>query len=87
MKENLSVLFQGWANYIGSRIQGISDRMKEIAKDRASICDSCPIRSMSVCDPTKSGVHVITKDVKKGCGCFIPAKILAEGSVCPLGKW
>ena len=33
------------------------------------------------------GKHVVTGELKKGCGCRLAAKALSPGSECPLGKW
>lgn len=44
------------------------------AKERYSICQSCP------------ELIKLTKQCKK-CGCFMVAKTKLEKAVCPLGKW
>ena len=36
---------------------------------------------------TKQGIHVVTGQKVRGCGCRLAAKALSPGSVCPLGKW
>ena len=44
------------------------------AKERYSICQSCP------------ELIKLTKQCKK-CGCFMVGKTKLEKAVCPLGKW
>lgn len=40
-----------------------------------------------VCDNKKVAPHVITGEMTKGCGCYLPAKIRSNEGGCPLGKW
>lgn len=47
---------------------------KEVAFERASICNSCP----ELFKPTWTC---------KKCGCFMKIKVRVAASECPLGKW
>jgi Family of unknown function (DUF6171) len=47
---------------------------EEKAKERYSICRSCP------------ELVKLTKQCKK-CGCLMHLKTKLQGAVCPLGKW
>ena len=51
----------------------ISDvKYKKYFDARYEICKVCEDNKNSLC---------------KHCGCFIPAKTMAEDSECPIGKW
>lgn len=52
----------------------VSKTSEEKAKERYSICKSCP------------ELIKITSQCKK-CGCFMKAKVTLEKANCPLGKW
>jgi len=51
------------------------------------ICDDCTLRIGGTCSPKKTGKHVETGEITKGCGCGLAAKTLSPTSHCPLAKW
>ena len=65
---------EGWWNYARHIIGIDNEEVEVLAKIRGEICLACP--------------SVGKKQIMCGeCGCSVKAKIRAEGSVCPLGKW
>ena len=58
-----------------------SDKQKELAIKRISVCEVCPSRKV-----TTTGIDLLT--LCGECGCPIKKKIFsAEFNDCPLGKW
>jgi hypothetical protein len=64
--------------------------------DRLKICEACGIYSTSqkICNgslyinPETNDVSIRPKNgYIKGCGCYIPRKIIKLNSKCPAGKW
>lgn len=95
--EELKYIAQGYINYIDGKISKGDDLIKKYKSDlKLEKCLKCSLYLNDVCDSNKEDVVVcdfeykgemIKKgEVKKGCGCFIPAKILSD-SKCPLGKF
>lgn len=82
-----SDILEGWANVVKDRFGALDPHTKQLSAKRLVLCNSCDIRTGNTCDPRKSGEHVVTKELRKGCGCNISAKTLSTNSKCPLGKW
>lgn len=80
-------IFQGWGRSIQAKFQSLPEDVQKRSELRMSICDSCHMRSNKVCSPRREGTHVTTGEKKKGCGCALLQKTLADNSRCPLGKW
>lgn len=80
-------ILTGWANLIKDNFNKLDHDIKKISEERLFVCNDCDIRLGNVCDPRKIGNHVLTGELKRGCGCNIAAKSLAKNSKCPLGKW
>jgi len=58
-----------------------TDKQKELAIKRASICETCPSRDVKV-----KGIDLLT--VCGECGCPIKKKVFSEVfNDCPLKKW
>ena len=63
---------------------------------RLSICTECGIydSSRKICNG-QLYINPITEDVSKypktgyikGCGCYVPRKVLKTDAKCPAGKW
>lgn len=77
----------GWANLIKDAFGQLEPAIKKIAEERLNICHICDIRLDGMCDPRKTGIHIETGHLKRGCGCNIAAKAMNPNSKCPLGKW
>lgn len=93
----LKEILDGWGNVVKETIGLLDPKVKEEAERRLKICDRCPIRSTSTCDPNLRG-HVIQDftysgekrkkgQLVNGCGCNISAKTLSPDSQCPMGLW
>lgn len=63
---------------------------------RLKICEHCGIydSEKKICNgnlyinPENNDVSIINiRGYFKGCGCYIPRKVLNENSKCPAGKW
>lgn len=80
-------ILTGWGNYVKSHFVDLKPELKEESEKRLKICHSCDMRIGGTCSPQKMGKHVVTGELKKGCGCRLAAKALSPGSSCPLGKW
>ena len=85
---------KGWTNLIKDVI---SKETNEETKRKILICKECDLLTKTLnCNPTKKGT--VVKDftcrnnkynvgqIRRGCGCYIPAKARSS-SCCPLGKW
>ena len=83
----LEQIFTGWGNYIKSHFVDLSPDLKEEGEKRLKICHTCDMRNGGTCSTQRMGKHVVTGELKKGCGCRLAAKALSPGSECPLGKW
>lgn len=80
-------IFTGWANVVKDRFNILDDKTKALAEARMKICDDCTLRIGGTCSPKKTGKHVETGEITKGCGCGLAAKTLSPASHCPLAKW
>lgn len=80
-------ILTGWGNYIKSAFVELDPELKEEGQKRLEICDPCDMRNGGTCSTQKQGIHVVTGQKVRGCGCRLAAKALSPGSVCPLGKW
>jgi len=95
--KNRSLILEGIKNSLISK----SD-VEEIAKERKSVCDACPLKSTTsagneICDSHKKGAAVKSFTYEglrrkkgqefKGCGCLLYLKHRSLHSSCPLGKW
>lgn len=87
MDINVKHIFEGWANYIKDRFEVLDPVIKKLSQKRLLYCDKCHIRSGHACDPSKTGLHIITGEEVKGCGCHIAAKSMVPDAKCPMGKW
>jgi hypothetical protein len=84
---NVIHILEGWGNYVRDKFDMLDSDTQELASKRLTFCDSCHMRDGNSCSTSKSGYHIITKQLTYGCGCNISAKTLSKGSQCPLGKW
>ncbi len=91
--ENYKYIIQGWYYLLisGFKIKSGKPLLKY------SKCSTCTLLYLNWCDRNKKGKVVkdfinsegesIKKgEIKKGCGCYIPAKVFTD-SKCPLGKF
>lgn len=83
----VSQILTGWGNLVKSHFVDLEPELKAQGENRLLICNSCHMRNGGTCDPRKQGKHVVTGELKTGCGCRLAAKALSPGSHCPLGKW
>ena len=83
----LEQIFTGWGNYIKSHFVDLSPELKKESEKRLKICHTCDMRNGGTCSTQRMGKHVVTGELKRGCGCRLAAKALSPGSECPLGKW
>lgn len=67
---DLKNILIGWGNLVLR-----PEHLTPIMEKRMLICDTCPIRTGTLCD-----------EAKGGCGCFLPAKNRSD-SKCPKNKW
>ena len=80
-------ILTGWGNLVKSHFVDLEPNLKAESEKRLTTCNSCDMRNGGTCSPNKTGIHVITGEEVRGCGCRLAAKALSPGSVCPLGKW
>ena len=80
-------ILTGWGNYVKSHFVELAPELKAEGQKRLEICNSCDMRDRGTCSTGRQGKHVVTGEMKKGCGCKLAAKALSPGSHCPLGKW
>lgn len=88
---------KGFMNLAFDNLDILDENIKQEGLRRSSKCASCPLRTNNKCDTNKEGAVVIDfvyydrplkkGDKMRGCGCYIPAKILNPNSQCPLGKF
>lgn len=78
---------EGWMNRALKTIGKADPEVEKRAAERLQICDNCEVRTAFICDPMKTTTHVKTGERVKGCGCALTAKVRAEKSECPAGKW
>lgn len=83
----LKHILEGWGNWAKLQFGLTEPKLKNLSKMRLLICDTCDIRTGHMCNSNRSGINVITKEIKFGCGCAIPPKTLVTNSKCPLSKW
>ena len=80
-------ILTGWGNLVKSHFVDLAPELKTESEKRLNICNTCDMRNGGTCNPQKTGIHVVTGQEVRGCGCRLAAKALSPGSVCPLGKW
>lgn len=80
-------ILTGWGNYVKSHFVELAPELKAEGQKRLEICNSCDMRDRGTCSTGRQGKHIVTGEMKKGCGCKLAAKALSPGSHCPLGKW
>lgn len=80
-------IVEGWSNYFKSKFNNLDPKVKRLSELRLQICVDCPIRTGSLCDPMKKGIHLETNKEERGCGCHLSAKSMSTSASCPLGKW
>jgi hypothetical protein len=61
-------------NWITKNLPLFSSEVKEIAKRRLSVCQTCPRLTPKI-------------NTCKECGCLMPAKVFFTKASCPIGKW
>ena len=83
----INEILVGWANTVRDRFNALHPDVKEISEKRLNICNECPMRNGSICDPRRHGENVKTGLLTRGCGCNLLAKTMSPGSKCPLSKW
>ncbi len=90
----MSEIIKGWSRLIHDVL---TKETNEDTKRKILICKKCDMLTDTLnCNPFKVGE--VVKDfacgknvykkgmLKRGCGCYIPAKARSS-SCCPLGKW
>jgi hypothetical protein len=80
-------ILQGWGRVILEKVAKLPQEVQETATKRMRHCLTCTMRVNNSCSPSKTGINVNTGKEHKGCGCNLSAKVLADNSKCPLGKW
>lgn len=83
----LNEILTGWANTVKDRFDMLDPEVKLISEERLNICNECPMRNGSICDPRRFGQNVKTGVLMRGCGCNLLAKTMSPSSKCPLDKW
>lgn len=83
----ISQILTGWANVVKDKFNSLDPDLKELGEARMTICNGCDLRVGGTCSPHKTGTHVETGEIVKGCGCGLAAKTLSPTSHCPLGRW
>ena len=78
---------EGWSNYAKQKFGKLDQEKETIARARYSICEICTFKKGEICDPRKKGKGMKTGKEKKGCGCYLPAKVASMKDSCPLEKW
>ncbi len=88
---------KGFMNLAFDNLDILDETTKQEGLRRSSKCANCPLRTGNTCDNRLQGQVVkdfiyygkeLKKgDVVKGCGCWIPAKILNPDSQCPIGQF
>jgi len=78
-------ILNGWVNYL----KPMNETTKEIARQRAEICSSCPL--------AKHGIHTAVlpdysiKEIQGKycgeCGCPLSTAVRSENYECPKNKW
>lgn len=95
----LTQILKGWANLALDEFNLLPQEIKDMAEERFSICNVCPMRTNNTCSGKRKNEAV--KDfyyhAKKeqrfegqmytGCGCNLSAKPTVVAAQCPLGKW
>jgi hypothetical protein len=84
---NAGQIVEGWSNYFKSKFNTLDPKLKNLSELRLQICAECPIRTGSLCDPSKRGINVESGKEVKGCGCHLGAKSMSPAAKCPLDKW
>jgi hypothetical protein len=85
--EQIEQIAQGWARFGLSKMHMLSEEVSIRALDRMNLCNDCHMRIDNTCSTSREGQDVLTGEIKKGCGCNLSAKTLADESACPLSKW
>jgi hypothetical protein len=84
---NAGQIIEGWSNYFKSKFNALDPKLKNLSELRLQICAECPVRTGSLCDPMKKGIHLESGFEERGCGCHLSAKSMSTSASCPLGKW
>jgi hypothetical protein len=79
MKIDFSQVYEGWRNNLVPPAK-LKKAIKEVAKDRISICKECPLISTKH-KTFRMDVHCTD------CGCTLSAKTKCLSCSCPLNKW
>lgn len=74
MSNQLQQILDGYTNLLRAKFNNLDENTIAIAKERYTICLSCPYRNTLL-------------DNCKRCGCYLPAKTRTLGASCPIGKW
>ena len=85
----INEILNGWGNYIKDEFNMLDPRIKKISQNRLELCNNCIMRTNNYCDSNKTIEHIITKELVRGCGCYLSAKTLSmdPNTECPAGKW
>lgn len=83
----INEILVGWANTVKDRFNSLHPEIKEISEKRLNICNECPMRNGSICDPRRMSLNESTGKLTRGCGCNLLAKTMSPNSKCPLSKW
>lgn len=76
---------EGWSNLLLDSLNLLDESKKEKAKERLTICMSCPVRDNDKCSRDKAHINKLG-EAFNGCGCYINSKVLS-GSKCPGNFW
>lgn len=80
-------ILQGFTNLFLDKFDRLDTEVKEEALRRYNHCATCTLRKGNKCRTDKEGIHILTGEPKRGCGCNLAAKTKSPSSECPLGKW
>ena len=96
IKLSIKEILNGYRNHLFPPSE-LKDKIQEVVSYRKSICDSCKLNTVNICNPSiyEEAVQDFTyhnEERKKGiqysgCGCPLLIKQKSFHSVCPLGKW
>jgi|AntAceMinimDraft_17_1070374.scaffolds.fasta_scaffold169262_2 hypothetical protein len=87
MEINIKEIADGFYNLLKDKLNILGPELKEKAEKRYLECSVCEMRNGNTCDPSRCLPHIVTNDVRCGCGCRLNAKVLSMESSCPIGKW
>lgn len=82
--QNMGPITQGYKN-----LKTKDKQVQWMSEKRLRHCMTCTIYDSvnKICSSKKTGLHVRTGEIAKGCGCFMPSKTTLKKAVCPFGKW